>query len=60
MVSAGRRGGEGGEGDGFNLLELFTQDEDSREKKPNSAAPTHGVCGRRASSDWRCGARLQG
>ena len=42
-------GGEGG-GDGFKLLELLTQDEDSREKKADagithSAAPTHGVCG---------------
>ena len=57
-------GGEGS-GDGFKLLELLTQDEDSLEKKADAgithcAAPTHGVCGRRASSDWRCGARLQG
>ena len=37
-------------GDGFKLLELLTQDDDSHEKKADagithSAAPTHGVCG---------------
>ena len=45
-----RSSGRGGGGDGFKLLELLTQDDDSHEKKADagithSAAPTHGVCG---------------